>query len=144
VADSARAAQIARVLHTIGVERALVVHGDGVDELPLDGSGIMYDVSAGGVREARVDGATVGLSRAGRESLRGGDAATNATIIEAVLSGESGARRDVVLLNAGAAVLAGGRSSDLAQGVQIAAAAIDDGRATDLLARLRAGRAVPA
>ena len=144
VADPSLAAQVARVLHTIGVERALVVHGDGVDELPLDGSGIMYDVSAGGVRQDRVDSATVGLSRAGRDELRGGDAATNAAIIEAVLSGERGARRDVVLLNAGAAVLAGGRSKDLAEGVEIAAAAIDDGRATDLLARLRAGRAVPA
>ena len=144
VADPARAAQIARVLHTIGVERALIVHGDGVDELPLDGSGIMYDVSAGGVRQAGVDSTTVGLPRAGRDELRGGDAATNAAIIEAVLTGERGPRRDVVLLNAGAAVLAGGRSNDLAEGVEIAAAAIDDGRANELLARLRTGRQVPA
>jgi anthranilate phosphoribosyltransferase len=144
VADPAKAASVARVLHTLGVERALVVHGDGVDELPLDASGVMYDVSAGGVRQARVDSATVGLPRAGRESLRGGDASVNAAIIEAVLSGDRGPRRDVVVLNAGAAVLAGGRSSDLAEGVEIAAAAIDDGRATELLARLRAQRAVPA
>ncbi|HUG29242.1 MAG TPA: anthranilate phosphoribosyltransferase, partial [Candidatus Limnocylindria bacterium] len=70
VADPSRAAQVARVLHTIGVERALVVHGDGVDELPLDGSGVMYDVSVGGVRQAHVDSATLGLLRAGRDELR--------------------------------------------------------------------------
>ena len=142
VSDPQAAARVARVLQSLGVERALVVHGDGVDELPLDGSGVAHDASAAGVRRRRVDSAALGLARASREELRGGSAADNAQIIEAVLNGERGPRRDVVLLNAGAALLASGRVSRLRDGVVLAAAAIDTGQGTALLARLRAGRSV--
>jgi len=144
VADPARAAQLARVLRTLEVERALVVRGDGIDELPLDGSGIVFDVSPAGVSEERVDSVRLGLVRAGTEALRGGSAQQNAAIIEAVLAGERGPRRDVVLLNAGAALLAGGRARDLGEGVEVATAAIDSGRARDLVARLRVERPVAA
>ena len=137
VADPRAAARLARVLHTLGTDRALVVHGHGVDELPLDGSGIVHDVSAAGVRRRRVDSRAFGLSSAGRDELRGGDAATNAAIIEAVFDGRRGAHRDVVLLNAGAALLAAGRTNRMRDGVVLAAAIVDSGQAMGLLARLR-------
>jgi anthranilate phosphoribosyltransferase len=137
VADPTAAGQVARVLHALGTERALVVHGDGVDELPLDGSGVMYDVSPLGIRRRRVVAARLGLRPAGREELAGGDAAHNASLIRAILAGrDHGPRREVVLLNAGAALLAAGRVRTLAAGVQAAASAIDQGRAMGVLDRL--------
>jgi anthranilate phosphoribosyltransferase len=141
VADPAAAAKVAHVLHRLGTERAFVVHGDGVDELPLDGSGIAYDVSRLGVRRRRIDSAALGLSSAASAKLRGGDAAKNAAIITSVLGGEKGARRDVVLLNAGAALLASGRARTLSAGIRLAAQTIDSGAARALLARLRRTRA---
>jgi anthranilate phosphoribosyltransferase len=141
VADPNAAAKVAQVLFKLGSERAFVVHGAGVDELPLDGSGVMYDVSPLGVRRRRVDSASLGLMSAPSSDLRGGNATDNAAIIEAVLSTEAGARRDVVLLNAGAALLAAGRARSLRDGVALAAATIDSGRARALLGRLRQPRA---
>jgi anthranilate phosphoribosyltransferase len=141
VADPEAAERMARVLHALGAERAFVVHGDGVDELPLDGSGVIYDVSPTGVRRRTVNSDTLGLAKASSAELRGGSAADNAAIIEAVVGGERGPRRDVVLLNAGAALMAGGRVTSFRQGVVMAAATIDGGQARALLARLRDGRA---
>jgi anthranilate phosphoribosyltransferase len=140
VADPTAAAKVANVLHRLGAERAFVVHGEGVDELPLDASGVVYDVSRLGVRRRRVDSAALGLMRADSAELRGGDAARNAAIIEAVLDGARAAARDVVLLNAGAALVVAGRARQLRDGVTIAAAAIDSGKARALLARLREPR----
>lgn len=137
VADPTAAAKVARVLFHLGTERAFVVHGDGIDELPLDGSGVAYDVSSGGVRKRRIDAAALGFAPAASSELRGGDAAENAGIIESVLSGERGPRRDVVLLNAGAALLVGGRVPTLRRGAAIAASTIDSGRAQQFLAQLR-------
>ncbi|CAN5835424.1 anthranilate phosphoribosyltransferase [soil metagenome] len=138
VADPRAAARVAHVLHALGAERAFVVHGDGVDELPLDDSGVLYDVSPAGVRRRRVDAARFGLRHAPRDELRGGTAAENAAHIEAVLSGrERGPHRDVVLLNAGAALLAAGRSRNLSAGVRRAEQTIDQGAAMGLLERLR-------
>jgi anthranilate phosphoribosyltransferase len=141
VADPDAAERMARVLHALGAERAFVVHGDGVDELPLDGSGVIYDVSPGGVRRRSVNSDGLGLVKASSAELRGGSAADNAAIIEAVVGGERGPRRDVVLLNAGAALMAGGRVTSLRQGVVMAASTIDGGEARALLGRLRDGRA---
>lgn len=137
VADPTAAALVAHVLHALGTERALVVHGDGVDELPLDGSGVMYDVSRLGIRRRRVDSTALGLARADSAELRGGNAADNAQIIEAILDGASGPRRDVVLLNAAAAFLVAGRARRMRDGINMAAATIDSGRARALLGRLR-------
>ncbi len=140
VADPRAAARVAQVLHALGAERAFVVHGEGVDELPLDGSGVLYDVSPAGVRRRRVDAAALGLGRAGREELAGGSAADNAAIIDGVLGGrERGPRRDVVLLNAAAALLAAGRARGMRDGIRRAARAVDGGEAARLLERLRAG-----
>lgn len=141
VADPTAAAKVAHVLHRLGTERAFVVHGDGVDELPLDGSGIAYDVSHTGVRRRRVDSAALGLASARSAELRGGDANENAQIIESIFDGATGPRRDVVLLNAGAALLCAGRARTLREGVALAATTIDSGRARALLGRLRQPRA---
>jgi anthranilate phosphoribosyltransferase len=137
VADPAVAPRLAEVLHLLGAERAFVVHGAGLDELPLDGSGVLYDVSPSGVRRNEVDAATLGLNRASTAELAGGTPAENAEFVEAVLDGSGGPRRDVVLLNAAAGLVVAGTAGDLAAGIERAAAAIDDGRAADLLGRLR-------
>jgi anthranilate phosphoribosyltransferase len=137
VPDAAAAPRLAAVLERLGVERAFVVHGDGLDELPLDGSGVLYDVSADGVTRREIDAQSVGLRRASTSALLGGDPETNARLIEAVLGGESGARRDVVTLNAGAALLAAGRTETLDAGVELAALTIDAGLASELVDRLR-------
>ncbi|CAN5720278.1 anthranilate phosphoribosyltransferase [soil metagenome] len=138
VADPRSASRLAHVLRALGAERALVVHGDGVDELPLDGSGVVHDVTSSAVRMRRVDAVALGLRHATREELRGGSAADNAAIIEAVLAGrDRGPRRDVVLLNAGAVLLAAGRARGLRDGIRQAAQTVDRGDATRLLERLR-------
>jgi anthranilate phosphoribosyltransferase len=144
VANPRAARRVAQVLHRLGVERAFVVHGDGLDELPLDGSGVLYDVSAAGVRRRAVDTVALGLASAGSDQLKGGDASENAAIIEGVLDGERGPRRDVVLLNTGAALLVSGRVARLRDGVDLAAATIDRGGGRALLARLRNTRVASA
>jgi len=140
VADPAAAPRIAAVLQLLGAERALVVGGDGIDELPLDGSGVIHDVSPSGIERRAVDTVTLGLTRATNGKLAGGSPADNARIVEAVLRGEPGARRDVVLLNAAAGLMAAGRVANLAQGIDLASLTIDAGLATELLGRLRAER----
>jgi anthranilate phosphoribosyltransferase len=140
VAAATAAQKMAEVLRMLGAERALVVHGAGVDELPLDGSGVMYDVTPAGVTRHEVVAVELGLAAAPTSALAGGAAAENAAAIEAILGGVHGPGRDVVLLNAAAAFMAAGKAADLREGISLAAAAIDDGRARDLLARLRAAR----
>jgi len=135
------AARIAEVAGVLGTDRTLVVHGAGVDELPLDGSGVLYDVANGRVETRRVDAAALGLGSAPTSALAGGTAAENAAIVEAVFGGEAGPRRDVVLLNAGAALVAAGVAGDIGAGIEAARAALDAGRPAELLARLRAEKA---
>jgi anthranilate phosphoribosyltransferase len=134
------APKLAEVLRLLGAERALVVHGDGVDELPLDGSGVLYDVTPAGVTRRQVVAAELGLTAAPISALVGGDPTHNAALVEAVLAGESGPRRDVVLLNAAAAFVAAGRVAGLGDGITLAAETIGSGAATELLARLRAAK----
>src|SRR5687767_13380273 len=105
VGDGAAAPRLAEVLLRLGVERAFVVHGDGLDELPLDGSGVLYDVTRDRIERHEIDAAAVGLARAQMSDLAGGDPGENARLTEAVLAGDTGPRRDVVLLNAGAALV---------------------------------------
>jgi anthranilate phosphoribosyltransferase len=137
VGDAAAAPRLAEVLLLLGVDRALVVHGDGLDELPLDGSGVMYDVTPGSVERRTVSAADLGLDAAATDRLTGGTPQENALLIEAVLRGEPGPRRDVVLLNAAAGLMAAGRVPSLAEGIALAAATIDAGGAMALLDRLR-------
>jgi len=140
VGDSAAAPKLAEVLHLLGTDHALVVHGKGVDELPLDGTGVLYDVTPAGVTRHEIVAAVLGLQPATVEALAGGTREDNAALIEAVLVGQTGARRDVVLLNAAAAFLAAGRVPDLRTGISVAAETIASGAAKDLLARLRAAK----
>jgi anthranilate phosphoribosyltransferase len=138
VGDPSAAPRLAEVLRLLGADRALVVHGDGVDELPLDGSGVLYDVSAGGVERRKIDARDYGFARTATSALAGRDPSANAALLEAVLRGESSVRRDVVLLNAGAALMAAGRTETISDGIELAALTIDSGLAAQLLDALRA------
>jgi anthranilate phosphoribosyltransferase len=140
VADPAIAPRVAAVLHLLGTERAFVVHGAGVDELPLDGSGVIHEVTPAGVVERSVDPATVGLPLVETSELAGGTAEENAALVVGVLSGETGPRRDVVLLNAAAAFEVAGRVASLSDGVELARSTIASGSPLELLERLREER----
>jgi anthranilate phosphoribosyltransferase len=141
VGDPAAAPKMAEVLRLLGSVRALVVHGAGMDELPLDGSGVLYDVTPAGVTRRTVVAAELGLTPAPLSALTGGAPAVNAALVEAVLDGKAGPHRDVVLLNAAAAFVAAGRADDLGAGIALAAQMIDTGAAAAQLARLRAAKA---
>lgn len=135
VYDSALLPRLAGVLPRLGLRRGLLVHGhDGLDELTVtaESSAVLVDGEAAPLTIRPED---VGLPRHPTSALRGGDAAENARILRQVLRGEAGAARDVTLLNAGAALWTCGRAVDLRDGVSIAAAAIDSGRAQDVLRR---------
>lgn len=121
---------LAGVLATLGAERAYVVHGtDGLDEMTLTGPTKVSELKDGAVSTYRVSPGEVGLGQARADALKGGDADSNAAITLSVLKGAEGPARDIVLLNAAAAIVAGGKASDLREGVQVAAEAIDSGRA---------------
>jgi len=141
--DIARRA--AETLHALGSERAFVVTGDGIDELPLDDSGVVFDVTLAGVERRTVTSADHGLPVARTTDLKGSDGAANAALIEGILAGSvTGPPRDVVVLNAGASLVVAGRAEDIREGVSQAADAIASGAATDLLGRLRARAAASA
>ncbi|HUQ78673.1 MAG TPA: anthranilate phosphoribosyltransferase [Patescibacteria group bacterium] len=139
-ADPVSAQRLAAVLHRLGVDRAFVVGGAGIDELPLDGTGTIHDITPEGVAVHTVDPVVLGLTKSSNAKLAGGSPGDNARIVESVLRGEPGARRDVVLLNAGAALVVAGVVDDLASGIARAALAIDAGLTIELLADLRAER----
>ena len=144
VGDPAAARHVAEVLFALGMERAFVVHGDRVDELPLAGSGIIHDVTPSGVVRRTVAPEEVGLPRADTRALAGGQPAQNAALIVAILQGrEQGPPRDVVALNAGAALVAAGRADDIREGVQHALSLIASGAAHDRLERLRLRSTAP-
>lgn len=137
VGDAVAAPRIAEVARLLGTERTLVVHGAGVDELPLDGSGIVHDVTRDGIVASAVDPGAVGLADADTRDLAGGTPAENAALIESVLAGEPGPRLDVVLLNAGAGFVAAGSAASLRDGVEIARSTIASGTPVALLSALR-------
>jgi len=121
---------LARVLAELGTVRAFVVHGaDNLDEISNTGESRVSEVREGAVRTYTVRPEDFGMSRASIKDLAGGDREQNAEIIRAVLDGEAGPRRDIVLMNASAALVAGGRGRDLKEGVAVAAQSIDSGAA---------------
>jgi anthranilate phosphoribosyltransferase len=127
--------RLAEVLPRLGNGRSLLVHGDdGLDELTVTASSWMLVVDAG-VTRVRVDPVALGLPLHPAQALQGGDAQRNAQIVRGVLAGEGGAPRDIVLLNAAAALWAAGRSTTLQDGLQQAALAIDSGQARAVLDR---------
>lgn len=128
---------LARALMLLGSERAWVVHGaDGLDELSTTGYTKVSECRGSAVQTFYVHPADFGLPKATPESLKGGDAATNAAMVRAVLDGTLGSPRDVVLLNAGAALFVGGAAETIRAGIAGAAAAIDSGAAREILVRL--------
>jgi anthranilate phosphoribosyltransferase len=121
---------VAKSLGLLGSERAWVVHGaDGIDEMSTTGYTKISECRDGAVNTFYLHPADVGLSKTAPELLKGGDAAHNAEVVRAVLTGTAGAARDVVLLNAGASLLIAARVASIPEGIAMAAAAIDDGRA---------------
>lgn len=127
----------AQVAAELGTERTVVVHGaGGIDELSPAGVSLMAIVEHGTIRKQPVAPAALGFERSEPDALRGGNAVDNAATIRAVYAGARGPKRDAVVLNAAAGLLACGRAADLAEGVAQAAAALDDGRAEDTLNRL--------
>ncbi len=129
--------RLARCLGRLGLRRAWVVHGSGLDELSLEAPTEVAALDGEGVRRFTVTPEDAGLERCAPAALLGGDAAENATIAREVLGGAQGPRRDVVVLNAAAALVVAGRAADLRQGARLAAEALDTGRARDLLERVK-------
>ena len=127
---------LAEVLGRLGATRAWTVHGQGLDELTTTGPTEVAEWKDGAVRRFTVTPGDAGLPPARIGDLRGGDAEENASALRALLDGAPGAYRDVVLLNAAAALIVGDRAADLREGAELAAAVIDDGRAATALARL--------
>jgi anthranilate phosphoribosyltransferase len=129
---------VAQSLARLGVRHAFVVHGrDGLDELTLNGVSEVAEVREHTVRSFTLEAGDAGLQQAPLSALEGCDAAGNASLIEGILDGQSGPRRDVVLLNASAALVVAGHAADFAAGVRRAADAIDSGAGLRLLAQLR-------
>jgi anthranilate phosphoribosyltransferase len=129
VYDSRWVQPLAQVLGALGSERAWVVHGQGLDELTTTGSTQVAEWRDGGVRLFTITPEAVGLAKADLSDITGGDAAFNAQAIRDLLSGQPGAYRDIVLLNAAAALLVAEKVETLREGADLAAATIDDGRA---------------
>jgi len=128
---------VARSLALLGAERAWVVHGaDGLDEISTTGYTKVSECREGAVNTFYLHPADVGLPKSPPESLRGGDAGDNAAIARAILAGEPGPRRDIVLLNAGASLLIAGKASAVPEGIAMAAEAVDSGRAAQVLEAL--------
>jgi anthranilate phosphoribosyltransferase len=127
---------IARALGALGAVRAWAVHGDGMDELTTTGETEVAEWRDGGIRLFRITPEAVDLPRARLDDLRGGAPEDNARALRAVLGGESGPYRDIVRLNAAAALLVGERVETLRDGVDLAGEVIDDGRALTALDRL--------
>jgi len=122
--------KVAEALSMLGTHRAFVVHGlDGLDEITITGPTRVGEVREGLVHTYEVTPEEFGLQRARLENISGGDAALNANLIRDVLEGKKSARRDVVLLNAAAALVAAGRADHLREAVPLAAKAIDSGEA---------------
>ena len=128
---------VARSLALLGSERAWVVHGaDGLDEISTTGYTKVSECRGGAVNTFYVHPSDFGLPKASPAQLRGGDAAANAGIARAILGGETGPPRDIVLLNAAASLLVAGAETSIGDGIRRAAAALDSGDAARVLGRL--------
>lgn len=137
VYDAALTEVMAGVLKNLGLRRAMVVHGsDGLDEITISGSTKITELKGGKVRTYRVTPEKFGIKRSRLDCLKGGNTAENADIVLSILEGERSPRRDVVLVNASAALVCGGKAKDFREGVKLAAESIDSGKALDKLLKL--------
>lgn len=129
--------KLAEALSMLGLRRALVVHGlDGLDEITITDVTRVAEARAGSVRSYEIEPEEFGMKRATLQEIAGGDARQNAEIIRAVLNGEKSARRDVVLLNSAAALVAAGKADHIADAIPLAAKSIDSGTAAEKLQAL--------
>ena len=137
VFDGALTEALAGVLRELGSDQALVVHGsDGLDEITLTGPTQVSELRDGQVSTRQIHPGDFGLQTVPAEALKGGDADQNARILRGVLDGEEGPQRDVVLLNAAAAMVVGGLAEDITAGLEVARESIDSGKARQALDRL--------
>ncbi|HEU5234690.1 MAG TPA: anthranilate phosphoribosyltransferase [Terriglobales bacterium] len=137
VYSSALVEKLARALQMLGLKRALVVHGtDGLDEITITGPTHIAEVRNGEIREYEISPEEFGLRSAPISEIQGGDTKANAEIIRNIVAGEKSARRDVVLLNAAAALVVAGRADSIASAMPIAAESLDSGAAREKLKKL--------
>ena len=129
VYDPALTGTVAEVLRLLGLSRAMVVHGCGLDEITTTGETQVTELDSGALKNYTLTPEAFGFARASRSDLRGGEAPENARILREVLHGEKGAARDIVLMNAGAAIYVGGRAQTIQEGCTLAAHSIDSGAA---------------
>ena len=135
VSDPEMAPKMAGVLAQLGTQHALVFHGaDGLDELTTTGPSTVWEVRDGEVARRQFDPLDLGVERASVAQLQGGDVADNVRIADAVLAGEQGPRRDIVLLGAAAALVAADLAADWPDALERAAESIDSGRAAQVVA----------
>jgi len=121
---------IAQVLRSLGSRHAFVVHGsDGLDEITLTGNSRIAELNDGNIDEKDIGPESFGLASCSAKDLEGGSPDDNAEIIRCILKGETGPRRDIVLLNAGAAIAAAGKAPSIKDGIELAKTSIDSGRA---------------
>ncbi|MCX8130167.1 MAG: anthranilate phosphoribosyltransferase [Clostridia bacterium] len=129
---------VANVLLNLGVEKAMIIHGnDGLDEITVADETMVSEVKDGKVTSYRISPEEYGIRRAAADELKGGDAQHNAKIITDIFSGEKGARRDIVLLNASAALYIGKLAGSIKDGIELAADIIDSGKAIKKINELR-------
>jgi anthranilate phosphoribosyltransferase/anthranilate synthase/phosphoribosyltransferase len=128
---------VAETLARLGTTSAWVFHGNGLDELSLDGENQVVALKDGEFSEFTLTAADAGLNPAPHAAIKGGDAAENAAALLALLGGERGPYRDTILFNAAAALIVAGKSISLGEGVTMAASAIDSGRAMGVLEALK-------
>ncbi len=129
---------LARAVARLDVDHALVVHGAGLDELALHDASTVAEVQGSDITEFELTPSDVGLKRADVDAVAGGSPTQNAADLRAIVEGDrTGPKRDIVLLNAGAAIYVGGNADSIAEGVEAAAQAIDDGDAADTLERMQ-------
>ena len=138
VYDGSLTTVMAEVLQKLGTERALIVHGcDGLDEITITAPTKITELRDGIIKDYILDAAELGIPRAGSYELAGGDAAFNADIVRSILAGEKGARRNIVIINAAAALYVAKLAENLTEGMELAAEAIDTGLASAKLEELR-------
>lgn len=129
VYDPGLTGTMAEVLRLLGLSRAMVVHGAGLDEITTTGETKVTELNAGSLRSYTLDCMAFGIRPASLADLRGGDTRKNAEIIREILDGENGACRDIVLMNAAAAIYVGGQARDLHEGLGLAEQSVDSGSA---------------
>jgi anthranilate phosphoribosyltransferase len=128
VYDEALAETLANVLKNLGSKRAMVVHGkDGLDEITTTDETFVAELAANSVKTYAIKPEDFGLTRSKKEDLKGGDARYNAQIAGEVLGGAKGPKRDIVLINAGAAICVTGLANTLQEGIKKAAESVDSG-----------------